>query len=349
MIRFRLSLISQTANIANNHEREMRMTDTVTAEEQLVDIESLENTDPSTGRNSQPKYDRPAMLPKGKDQVWPIIGRFLVNRIATEAYHYHEVHDHNIQIGGRWINVPCYKTRGTKCPFCEAYWAARKDVQTLTGKGANTEDASDDLRIELKKKQLVMKMMEQRQRYGMIMALPKDPTVYMFFATKSLISEIFGNKDKNTKGAFSVLRDEYKVPVFKAEEKTGWFSLNKTGQKLETRYFASPAVTQVVKERTKTEMLYEEELHPTVIERAKRNDIPRVKAYYDSRFWSLEEMENFIESDFTQVPERYARFIPQEDQPKVKGSGVIDSREIKLNAITSDDVGGELIENMDPF
>lgn len=318
------------------------MTETVTTEEQLVDIESLESSDPSTGRNNQQKFERPAILPKGKDQVWPIIGRILVNRLTTEAHIFHEVHDHSIQVGGRWMTVPCYKTRGMKCPFCEEYWAARKDTKDLTAKGAEAEDAPDALRIELKKKQITMKMMEQRRRFGMLMALPKDPTVYMFFATKSLIDELFGNKDKNKKGAFSILRDDYKVPVIKASEKTGWFHLNKTGQKLDTEYSATPAVIQVIQGRTKTEQLHEEELHPAVLERVTRNDLPRIKAHHEGRFWTLEEMENFIESDFTQIPERYSRYINQDEQTKVKGHGTISGGEIKLTSISSEDSGEEI-------
>jgi hypothetical protein len=274
--------------------------------------------DPSVSKGGAvTKYEKPPILPKGKDQVWPILARLIVNRTGAEAKHYHECHDHQLEVNGKWITVPCYKSKGQKCPFCEAYWGSRKNAETLKGKGAEAEGASDELRIALKKQQLTMKMMEQRRRYGFLVALPKDPTVYMFFAGPALLKAIYGDSEKRKSGAYQELKDGYKIPPYQIDEVAGWILLNKTGQKLETVYSAKPATTEVIEGRVKTEKLMEEPVHAGVKEKAANGTLPRVKEWFDSRFWSLEEMENFIASQFTQLPERFNYLFAEKEGQKV--------------------------------
>jgi hypothetical protein len=283
-------------------------------------MDEIEGTDTSVSKKTgESKFEKPPMLPAGKNQVWPIIGRLLVNRLKSEAKPYHTTHDHGLEIGGQYINVPCYKALGQKCPFCEAYWAAFEDVKKLKSQGAENDKAPEELQLQLKRAQVVVKMLKQRQRFAVLWALPKDPTVYMFFMGTMLLKAIFGDSDKKKAGVVQELKDSYKVPIYNAGEPTGWISCNRSGQGLETEYTAKVAVREVIEGRKKTEELMEEPLHQTVIEKAEKNDLPRILEYFTSRFWSVEEMENFIDSNYTALPKRYDFLF--KDKPQVGGGG----------------------------
>ena len=292
-------------------------------DELMVSLDDIENAETSVSKRADAKkYEKPPMLPSGKNQAWPIIGRLLVNRLKTEAKPYHTTHDHGLEVGGQYINVPCYKSLGQKCPFCEAYWSAFERVKKLKSQGADSEAAPEELRLSLKREEVATKMLKQRQRYAVLWALPKDPVVYMFFMGSKLLKSIFGDADKKKAGVIQELKDSYRVPIYNHKETTGWISCNRTGQGLDTDYSAKVAVTEVIENRKKTEQLMEESLHSIVAEKAESNDLPRIMEYFLSRFWSVEEMENFLESCFTAVPERYNFLFRGAPAPSNEPSGI---------------------------
>jgi hypothetical protein len=282
--------------------------------EELVDIASLDNlAQPITGKQDK-KFDRPLMLPKGKSQVWPIIGRLVMNRLKSEALSYHTVHQHSIEIGGIFLNVPCQKSFGSKCPFCEKYWEGFNALKAMPA-AASEENAPAEIAIPYKKAKLLTTMYKQRMRYGVLIALPKDPNVYMFFMGPELLKATFGDGQKKIPGATQELKEGYKVPIYSATELAGWISFNRTGEGLATKYSAKTTTIEVINGRVKTEQLMEEALHQTVQQKINSNDLPKLAEYHASRRWTDEEMENFIASNGTQIPERYVAFINREDKP----------------------------------
>jgi hypothetical protein len=297
-------------------------------------FDDFENTETEVGADKSAAAERVPFLP-AKGQKWPFDVRILVNPIASELGKiYHETNVHPIQVGGKWLNIPCPRSLGKTCYMCDTRWGSedrRKELEAI-GAGASAHPEHN----EFKKHENIIALFKQKKQYMFMAALRNDPKLYFFYAGPALIKSMFGDKAKATKGAVASFK-EFGVSAFNPNNTTGWITVNKTGQKLDTVYTATPTVQTVVKDRVKSEMLVEEALHPDVVNAFSNIEgLPRVLESFKNRMWSEDEIQTFVDSACTVVPERIAKWVGAIEKPS----------KVETASFTENSLS---VESFDPF
>jgi hypothetical protein len=276
------------------------------SQETVLSLEDIENQDFMQGKDAKEKVERTPFLPV-KGQNWPINLRILVNPVATELGRpVHEANVHPIQVNGKWVNIPCPRTLGKRCYMCDKRWNAIDELKQLEAIGAKAEGHPEN--GQWRKYYAISETYKQKRQSIFLAALPNDPKVYMFYAGPALVNAIFGDKRKNIPGALHEIK-EYGVSLFSPSQPSGWLSLNKTGQKLDTVYTAKALTKTVVEGKSKVLRLHEEMLHEDIQKLFEDpTKLPRILESYKGRMWSEEEIQAFVDSEATILPERIARF-----------------------------------------
>lgn len=267
-----------------------------------IDYSSLEEADFSLGGKPVQEVERTNYL-GGAKQTWPIDVRILVNPVSKEEMKpNHENSFHEYVVNDVYVRIPCARSIGEVCPVCDAYWEHREAVQKLEILGANSEE--HPRHSEYRRHKTLEKQFKQQKRFSMLVALRGDNKVSILEAKPQLAKAIFGDRFRNEPGAIAEIKS-FGVPVFNPSEPTGWLTLNKTGEKLNTRYSAKPSTHLKIDGRKKSEELVEEDLHPSIREKFENPEkLPKVYSMIKSRVWSREELENYVASDGTQLPAR---------------------------------------------
>jgi hypothetical protein len=290
-----------------------------------IDFSSLEEADFSVGKGGSQDRERITWLGSSR-QTWPLDVRFVVNMInKDEARPYHENHFHEYIVNDNYVRVPCPRAIKQTCPVCDAYWDHKKSVDKLTTIGASAEGHPEH--GVFKRHQTLMKKFEQKKSFASLVVVKGDNKISILASKPQLTKQIFGDRDKGVTGALNELK-AYGVPVFNPAESTGWLTLNKTGTGLGTVYSAKPTLISKIVGKKKEEQLVEESLHPQVVEKFKdMTKLPALNKMIQERMWSQEELENYVESDGTQLPSKVAEYLAKKPGAK-EAEPVKASREV---------------------
>lgn len=282
-----------------------------------LNFDALENTDFSVGKKSN-ETEKLNWL-GGAKQTYPLDMRILINMSnPDEANPYFDASFHEYIDGTGYYRIPCMRSVGEVCPICDHYWDHKKHSEQLAVQGAQAEN--HPLHVKWKQHEFLKKKFQQKKGYLMLVALKGDDKISVFSTKTQQIKAIFGDAYKKLPGAIDELKS-YGVSVFNPYEVTGWISLNKSGQGLQTTYSAKPSLISEIKGKMKTEKIMEEPLHPKVIEAFKdMGKLPALRKRIQDSLWSQEELETYIISGGIEIPERVKEILnknkKEEDKPK---------------------------------
>jgi hypothetical protein len=306
-----------------------------------ADFAALEEVDFSIGgKTNQEPFEKMNYL-GGSKQSWPIDVRILVNPISKDEMKPSiESSFHEYIVNDQYVRIPCARSVEEVCPICDAYWEHYEVAKKMEVMGASSEEHPKH--AEWKRHKTLEKQFKQQKRFSMLVVLRGDNKVSILETKPQLTKAIFGDRYKQKAGAISEIKS-YGVPVFNPAESTGWLTLNKTGEKLNTTYTAKPATHIKIDGRKKSEELVEEALHPQVLEKFQNPDkLPKLFASFKSRVWSREELENFVASDGTQLPAREQERLAK--KRKYNGKGEEAPAVAKSETVDFDDP-----DSFDPF
>lgn len=275
------------------------------------DFSLLEEEDFAVGKKTN-SFEKISYV-GGKGTTWPVDVRILVNMSSKdEARPYHENHIHEHIVNDNYVRIPCARSIGQKCAICDAHWEHKNESEKLEARGAKSE--SNPLHGEWRKHTALMKLYKQKQRFSMLVAVRNDNKISVLDAKPQLTKAIFGDKFKGAVGAIDELK-RYGVSIFNPNEKTGWLTLNKTGQGLATSYTAKPALHTKINGRKKEEELVEEPLHPLILEKFKdMTKLIALNKMIKDRMWSEEEVQAYVDSSGTVIPSRISDFFKKKDK-----------------------------------
>jgi len=299
------------------------------------DYTMLENEDFSVGKQKEQR-EKVNYVGGAKNTTWPLTLRVVVNQHVAKPRPYVENHFHEYTLNGEYMRIPCARSVGKSCAICDAHWKHRDEAAKLEQTGAKA--SGHKMHEKYLNHATLAKAFEQKRRFAALVVLRGDDKVSVLDAKTSLIKAIFGDASKKIPGAVHKFKD-YNAQVYNPAEPTGWLVLNKTGEKLDTRYFADLCVESKMVGRQKTEMLYEQPLSNSVKERLKDPekmiDLTQMIA---SRLWSEDEVAAFVASEGTELPSRL-----------LKKQGAGGEQAVETPSQHQADFSGSDEENWNPF
>lgn len=299
------------------------------------DFAMLENEDFSVGKQKEQR-EKINYVGGAKNTTWPLTLRIVVNQHAAKPRPYVENHFHEYTLNGEYMRIPCARSVGKTCSICDAHWKHREETQKLEAVGAKAP--GHKMHEKYLQSSTLAKVFEQKRRFAALVVLRGDDKISVLDAKTSLIKAIFGDASKKIPGAVHKFKD-YNAQVYNPAEPTGWLILNKTGEKLDTRYFADLCVESKMVGRQKTEMLYEQQLSNSVKERLKDAEkMIDLSQMIASRLWSEDEVAAFVASGGTELPSRLMK----------KSEGTVAGEEEKPSQVNMDFSESEE-ENWNPF
>ena len=268
------------------------------------DYSLLENEDFSVGKQKEQR-EKINYVGGAKNTTWPLTLRVVVNQHVGKPRPYAENHFHEYTLNGEYMRIPCPRSVGKTCSICDAHWKHRDEAVKLEEMGAKAP--GHKMHEKYLNHSTLAKSFEQKRRFSVLVVLRGDDKISVLDAKTSLIKSIFGDAGKKISGVVHKFKD-YNAQVYNPSEPTGWMVLNKTGEKLDTRYSADLCVESKMVGRQKTEMLYEQTLPNSVKDRLKDPEkMIDLVQMFASRLWSEDEMAAFVASGGTELPERLLR------------------------------------------
>lgn len=265
---------------------------------------SFEDSDFSVGKGE----DREKLnFLGGKKTQWPLDVRVVINPLGEEALPYHETHMHDLMIGDKYSTIPCNRSMGKTCSICDASWDHKEKADNLEATGAKQETSKNH--ESWKKHMTLSKLFQQKKKYSILTVVRGENRFSVLQAGPALTKAVFGDKRKNEKGAIDEVKS-YNVTVYNPFEPTGWVTMKRAGSGLNTVYSANASVTVQMNGKKKEELLTEEALHPTILERLGTPEtMPKLKELFKSKAWSDEELQAYVDSGGSAVPDRVMKYL----------------------------------------
>jgi hypothetical protein len=204
----------------------------------------------------------------------------------------------------------CLSFFGETAPEKEVYDTAKKNLDVLNKSGQGNSD-------EAKKLAATVALFKPTFAYYVLYIEPNSPDIKAIKLKKSAIECVTGREANQYQPALPDLRKQMAADgvlpndLFNPKSNSkGWLKLWKEGVELATRYHIVP-----LKDKTSTVIdgktyYMDDYIELPVHERiAKKQfqieDFPNVLEFEEKSRWTLNEVERFIESSGTEVPERF--------------------------------------------
>lgn len=210
-----------------------------------------------------------------------------------------------------------------KDPVVEAYWECHNKLKEL--KASNQTDSSEYRKLEQLKKSYA-----EHDRYH-LEVIPLNGNKPKVMTVVGQVKDIlFGREAWGDKPAIKSLVDDMKDmkrSPFNLRIETGWLKLYKTGEGIETRYYAEEyKVEQMMKdpetgEEESVSRPFKAKVNPAIFELEidQCPDLSKIDMDDAKMVWSYDECEAFVKSQGTVVPERCLKKAKgqksEEDQP----------------------------------
>lgn len=195
-------------------------------------------------------------------------------------------------------------------PENDAYWEAKKALSALKKEG-KYESA------EGKRQKMLVDTFKPANKGYVMYVQPGDPMLRALIVPQTIIDLLMGRKadDYNEEVVSIVATMQAKgLSPFDLSAKTGWLKLYKTGEGINTRYHAEPALVEAedeTKDGRKIKYMadLEASVNPHILEDFDISEVPDVVKFEKSRAWTVEESQAFVKALGTieGVPQRFLK------------------------------------------